>query len=73
MIAPKAFAPILKYIERVYVMTTDKKNGQTKSPRFPISSWNIHQRVLDGLPATNNPVESWHSALTVNILCYKYV
>jgi len=36
-------------------------------PRFPISSWNLHQRVLLKLPRTNNAIESWHSRLKADV------
>lgn len=29
-----------------------------KAARFPINTWNVHHRILNELPATNNPVES---------------
>ena len=37
----------------------------SKNASFHISSWNIHDRILNKLPATNNPVESWHAVTTV--------
>ena len=28
-----------------------------------METWNIHNRILNGCPTTNNPVESWHSTI----------
>ncbi|RNA28524.1 hypothetical protein BpHYR1_036794 [Brachionus plicatilis] len=33
-------------------------------PRFPIPSWNLHERILNNLPRTTNSVEAWHGAFT---------
>ncbi len=35
-------------------------------PRFPIASWNLNHRILENKPATNNPIEVWHSSLTAD-------
>jgi hypothetical protein len=61
--APKSFIPMIDYIQKTYVKPLNSKKN--KPARFPVSTWSVYQRILDGLPATNNPVESWHSALTV--------
>lgn len=37
--------------------------------RYPISLWNIYQRVVDGLPRTNNAVEGWHNAFRQSVGC----
>lgn len=58
-LSPEKFKPILDYIERNYIRSTEKKPA-----RFPIETWNLHERIKKGLTATNNPVESWHSVLT---------
>ena len=45
----------------------DKKDKTRKTPRFPISSWNVFQRVIDDEDRTNNPVESWHSQFKMGL------
>ena len=54
---------MIDYIQKTYVKPLNSKTN--KPTRFPVSTWSVYQRILDGLPATNNPVESWQSALTV--------
>ncbi len=46
--------------DRILVFTTTENLNILRK-----NTWSVYQRILDGLPATNNPVESWHSALTV--------
>ncbi|RNA11182.1 hypothetical protein BpHYR1_049115 [Brachionus plicatilis] len=33
-------------------------------PRFPISTWNLYDRIMNRQPRTTNAVEAWHNALT---------
>ena len=40
------------------------------NPRFPIPIWNVHDRVADGLPRTNNSVEGWHGAFQQCVDCH---
>lgn len=39
-------------------------------PRYPINIWNVHQRVLDGQPRTNNSVKGWHRAFQQTVDCH---
>ena len=55
----------INYIEKNYVGGLSRK-GERKVARFPIETWNLHTRVLEGSPTTNNPVESWHSSVTAD-------
>ncbi|RNA09555.1 hypothetical protein BpHYR1_045001, partial [Brachionus plicatilis] len=34
------------------------------APRFPISTWNLYDRIMKSQPRTTNAVEAWHNALT---------
>ena len=61
--SPDNFIPMLKYLERYYIGKLTLLNKRT-IPRYPISTWNLYQRVLEGKPRTNNPVESWRGQLT---------
>ena len=45
-------APVLELLENYYVLGRRRGRGR-QPPRFPPESWNVHQRVLDGLPRTN--------------------
>jgi hypothetical protein len=40
------------------------------NPLFPISTWNVHSRVTDGLPRTNNSVEGWHRGFQQCVDCH---
>ena len=33
-----------------------------KKPQFDHQFWNIHDRVIGGVPRSNNSVEGWHNA-----------
>jgi len=46
-------------------MPVAKSAKKQRNARFPVSSWSVYQRTLDDKTATNNPVECWHSSLTV--------
>jgi len=35
--------------------------GQRLPPRYPHEMWNVHARVEDELPRTNNHLEEWHN------------
>ena len=32
--------------------------------------WNMHERILDDLPRTNNSLEGWHNHMLANVNCY---
>lgn len=69
-----------KYIEDYYVgKMIETKTGRGrgiklvksyKEPVFEINLWNVHSRINDCLPRTNNFVESWHNAFSVSL--YKF-
>ena len=37
-------------------------NNRRRRPKFPLSWWNVFNRVQMDLPRTNNSVEGWHTA-----------
>ena len=41
-------------------MFVNRSTTVRKVPVFPIKMWSVYQRLLDGLPRTNNSLESWH-------------
>ena len=62
--APKTFAHMLDYLEANYIGKFKKNSITTRSDaRFPISTWNLHERIKRDLPRTNNNVEAWHSRI----------
>ena len=58
---------IYDYFEKRYIGLLDPKNQVRKVPFFPIKLWSVHQRVLSGLPRTNNSVEAWHKAFAMPV------
>ena len=56
--------PILDHIEDNYI--DHMRRGHFRPARFPMSMWNMHDRVLDNLPRTNNSVEGWHHAFAAS-------
>ncbi|CAF1089264.1 unnamed protein product [Brachionus calyciflorus] len=38
--------------------------SENKKPLFDIILWNVHSRINESLPRTNNFVESWHKAFS---------
>ena len=51
----------LSYFVGTYIGEKNNRTGNRKDPMFPVSMWNIHGRIVQGQPATNNAVESWNA------------
>ena len=49
---------ILQYFLRNYI--GNLRAGVRMAPSFPQDLWNVHDRVMNGLPRTTNAVEGWH-------------
>ena len=47
-----------------------QSRNRRAEPRFSIPLWNVHDRVTDGLPRTNNSVEAWHRSFQQTIDCH---
>ncbi|RNA44359.1 hypothetical protein BpHYR1_051270 [Brachionus plicatilis] len=59
------FKLILSYFEKCYIGRLKENSKSIRVvPRFPIPSWNLHERILSNLPRTTNSVEAWQSAIT---------
>ena len=50
----------LHYFERNFIGLV-RYDGTRRNPMFAYSMWNIHARVMNGDPTTNNAVESWNA------------
>lgn len=57
--ADEALDEVLDHLEDYYVMGRRRGRGR-RPPRYPVASWNVYQRTLDGVPRTNNCVEAWN-------------
>ena len=64
---PPELEPIADYVEDNYIGRPQRRGR--RPPRFPIDFWNIHDRIADGLPRTNNSVEGFHRHIQASILC----
>ena len=51
----------LKKIQWIFIGTGRKK------PQFPIELWNVHDRVSQNLPRSNNSIEGWHNAFAQRV------
>ena len=56
---------ILTYFEATWIGIVQR--GRRRRPAFPQELWNVHDRVLDNLPRTNNSVEGWHRAFDLRV------
>jgi hypothetical protein len=66
--SPAKFKPILEYLEVYYIgKLVPLSRTLRQTPTFPISTWNLYQRILDDKPRVTNSVESWHRTLTPDI------
>ena len=59
---PDELQDVASYFENTYVGRRMRTAYRRHQPRFKIPMWNITQRLANGLPRTNNSVESWHCA-----------
>ena len=57
---------MMDYFEDTFIGRPTRRNGR-RAPQFPISLWNVHDRVEEGLPRTNNTVEGWHRSFQSNV------
>jgi hypothetical protein len=65
---PPAMGDVIDYWEDNYIGR--RRLNIRANPRFPIPIWNVHSRVSDGLPRTNNSVEGWHRAFQQCVDCH---
>jgi len=58
--------PVFKYFEDYYIDRPTQGHIK-RAPRFPVSMRNVHERVADDLPRTNNYLDRWHNHMQANI------
>ena len=59
---------IFDYFEDNYI-GRPMSNNRRRRPKFPLSMWNVFDRLQTGLPRTNNAVEGWHTAFQGSLSC----
>ncbi|CAF0992663.1 unnamed protein product, partial [Brachionus calyciflorus] len=65
---PESIAPIYDYFEKYYIGLQKEPGSKVRIvPDFPIKTWNVHKRVLENLPRSNNSLEAWHKAVAQEI------
>ena len=64
--APESFTPMIEYFETFYIGKINPRNeNQRVVPMFPIKLWSVYDRVINGMPRTNNSLEAWHKVFAV--------
>lgn len=54
----------LNYFETTYIGIQTRTQAKRRRAIYPPEFWGVYERTLDGLPRTNNSMESWHSAFS---------
>ena len=65
---PDRAEPVVNYFEDNFIGRPDRR-GNHRYPVFPLTLWNVNQRVLESLPRTNNSVEGWHCGFQSSLQC----
>ena len=65
---PEELDPIIDYFENNYIGVIHRRGR--RRPRFPLELWNVHNRVEEEIPKTNNHVETYHRHLQAAILSF---
>jgi len=65
---PDRAEPVVNYFEDNFIGRPDRR-GTRRNPVFPLSLWNVNQRVLESLPRSNNSVEGWHCGFQSSVQC----
>jgi len=66
---PEAAECIVTYFEDNFIGRPDRR-GNRRQPVFPHDLWNVHDRVSEALPRTNNSVEAWHHSFQRSLQCW---
>jgi len=56
---PDRTEPVVNYSKDNFIGRPDRR-GNRRNPAFPLTLWNVYQRVFESLPRTNNSVGGWH-------------
>jgi len=62
-------AAVTDYFEDNYIGPL-RRQRQRASPTFAINFWNVHDRVENELPRTNNAVEGWNRKMQSAVGCH---
>ena len=67
-VLPPEVEPLADYFEDNYIGRPQRRGR--REPPYPIALWNMHDRVDEELPRTNNSVEGWHRSFQASVGCY---
>jgi len=65
---PDRAKPVVNYFQDNFTDRPDRRDNR-RNPAFPLTLWNVNQRVLESLPRTNNSVEGWHCGYQGSVQC----
>ncbi|CAF2249018.1 unnamed protein product [Rotaria magnacalcarata] len=57
----------LDYFEKTWIEERKKRGTGRKKQRFPVELWNVHDRVSQNLPHSNNSIEGCHNAFAQHV------
>ena len=68
---PTSGISVLNYFKDTHIGNIGRPTrcGPRRGVTFPVTMWNVYDRVNDGLPRTNNAVEGWDRAHAVQRRC----
>ena len=61
----EVLSDFLTYFEATWIGVVQR--GRRHRPLFAISLWNVHGRVEQDLPRTNNSIEGWHHSFDLRV------
>ena len=64
------YLEFLTYVEECYVGLMDNKTKRRKKPRFELSTWNVHDRVINNKPRTSNKLERFNKEFSLDAGSY---
>ncbi|CAF4818092.1 unnamed protein product [Rotaria magnacalcarata] len=58
---------LLDYFEKTWIGERKRRGASRKNTQFAQQLWNVYDRVVAGLPRSNNSVEGWHNAFASRV------
>ncbi|CAF4107188.1 unnamed protein product [Rotaria magnacalcarata] len=57
----------LDYFEKTWIGERKRRGIGRKDPQFAHQLWNVYDRIIAGVPRSNNAVEGWHNAFASRV------
>ncbi|CAF1126879.1 unnamed protein product, partial [Rotaria magnacalcarata] len=58
---------LLDYFEKTWIGERKRRGVGRKDPQFAHQLWNVYDRIIAGVPRSNNAVEGWHNAFASRV------